>query len=752
MVNIGKQLRRLDIKHSPKNPRALRRSVMRGITWNLLEWSAIMTDYVTQQLGNYRLVRHLGRGAFADVYLGIHVHLKTPAAIKVLHTELTSSDIEKFRTEARTIARLEHPHIVRVLDFGIDGYTPYLVMNYAPNGTLRQRHPKGSILPLATIINYVKQLTEALQYAHQQKLIHRDIKPENMLLGRHNEILLSDFGFVLIAQSSISQSIKEMAGTIPYMAPEQLQGKPRPSSDQYALGIVIYEWLSGDRPFQGSVLEIATQHMLKPPPPLRIKNPAIPSEVEEVVFTALAKDPQQRFATVQAFANALEQASQVVAPLASASTIVIEESSELPSIGSQPLSAITPAGLTYNAAPAFQPLAAEESLSDRDSSNLQHKSDISAVSKIHSQRSLSRRAVLFGLAGAAIGSVASNGIWIAKSAGLFAPRSSTGPTSTPTPILPVPGTTLFTYTGHTGAVLAAAWSPDGYRIASGSTDNTVQVWDAATGGHPRTYRGHKDWVQAVAWSPNGQYIASGGSFYRGAGDRTAQVWEAATGYHIFTFYEHTGAVSSIAWSPDGNRIASSSYDRSVRIWDAFSGSNVVIYPRHSNWVTSVAWSPDGKHIASASHDGKVRVWDAATGQDIFPPLEHTNWVTSVAWSRDGKYIASATGDSVSNGLREHQVHVWNANTGKLAYTYRGHKDGITSVAWSPNGKHIASSGGNFNSGEGDISIQVWDALNGNQILTYTGHHKTVNFVAWTAEGSRIASASRDMTVQVWKAE
>ncbi len=87
-----------------------------------------MTDYVTQQLGNYRLVRHLGRGGFADVYLGIHIHLKTQAAIKVLHTELTSSDFEKFRTEARTIARLEHPHIVRVLDFGIDGYTPYLVM------------------------------------------------------------------------------------------------------------------------------------------------------------------------------------------------------------------------------------------------------------------------------------------------------------------------------------------------------------------------------------------------------------------------------------------------------------------------------------------------------------------------------------------------------------------------------------------------------------------------------------------------
>jgi WD40 repeat protein/tRNA A-37 threonylcarbamoyl transferase component Bud32 len=702
-----------------------------------------MTDYVTQQLGNYRLVRHLGRGAFADVYLGIHVHLKTPAAIKVLHTELTSSDIEKFRSEARTIARLEHPHIVRVFDFGIDGYTPYLVMSYAPNGTLRQRHPKGSILPLAAIINYVKQLTEALQYAHQQKLIHRDIKPENMLLGRHNEILLSDFGFVLIAQSSISQSIKEMAGTIPYMAPEQLQGKPRPASDQYALGIVIYEWLSGDRPFQGSVLEIATQHMLKPPPPLGIKNPAIPPEVEEVVFTALAKDPGQRFATVQAFSNALEQASQIVVPLASSSTNTIEELSALPSIGTQPLSAITPAELTYD--------AAEESLSDRDSSDLQHKSNLAAASKIHSQRRLSRRAVLFGLIGVAIGSVASNGIWIAKSAGLLGGGSPTALT----PNLPLPGTTLYIYTGHTGTVCCAVWSSDGYRIASASTDKTVRVWDAATGGKVLTYRGHKDWVLSAAWSPDGKYIASGGAGYTGGGDRTVQVWEATTKNLIYTFHNHTDSVSSVAWSPDGSRIASASYDNSVRVWDAYTGQNVLIYPDHTDWVKSVAWSPDGKRIASASHDKTVRVWDASTGHNVLNPLKHTNWVQSAAWSPDGKHIVSGIGDSISNGLGDHLVHIWDTTSGKVVYTYRGHQDEVATVAWSPNGKRIASAGGNPvypTTRDGDTTVQIWDAFTGNNVLTYHGHNKIVFSLAWSPEGSRIASASRDMTVQIWKAE
>ncbi len=269
-----------------------------------------MADLVGQQLGNYRLLRLLGEGGFAEVYLGEHIHLGTHAAIKVLRTQLISDDVDKFRIEARTIARLIHPHIVRVLDFGVEGKTPFLVMDYAPHGTLRQRHPYRTRLPLDTIISYVKQVADALQYAHNQRLVHRDIKPENMLIGLRNEILLSDFGIAIISQSSRYQSAQDMAGTIAYMAPEQIQAHPRPASDQYSLGIVVYEWLSGDRPFHGSFTEIAIKHSVVLPPPLREKVPTISPVVERVVLTALAKDPKERFGSVQAFANALEQACQ----------------------------------------------------------------------------------------------------------------------------------------------------------------------------------------------------------------------------------------------------------------------------------------------------------------------------------------------------------------------------------------------------------------------------------------------------------
>jgi len=698
-----------------------------------------MTDHITQQIGNYQLVRHLGRGAFSDVYLGIHVHLKTPAAIKILHTELTSSDVEKFRTEARTIARLEHPHIVHVLDFGIEDHTPFLVMSFAPNGTLRQRHPKGTILSLATIISYVTQIAEALQYAHQQKYIHRDIKPENMLLGRHNEVLLSDFGFASISQSSISQSTKEMAGTIPYMAPEQFHGKPRFASDQYSLGIVVYEWLTGERPFQGSVLEIATQHMINPPPPVRIKNTAIPPEVEEVLLTALAKDPQRRFATVQAFANALQQASNIVFPIASASTISFEEVSELPSIGTQPISAgMPPAVLTHNTPPLFQTDTFKESYSNIESSNNQQLANVSVESTTHSQRRLSRRAVLFGLAGVAIGSVVSNGIWLAKSAGTLGEGSKTIP--------PPPVTALFTYIGHKGPVLTATWSPDGYRIASGSYDTTVRVWGAFAGWPSFTYPLHKDYVWSVAWSPDGKYISSAGGSY----DKSVRVWDAATGNPLYIFDDYTDGVNSVVWSPDGKLIASGSYDKLVKVRDPFNLTTPFTLSGHTSAVKSVAWSPNGKYIASGSFDQTVRVWDASTGNLIYT-LSHNNYVKSVAWSHDSKFIASSTGDTGSGGSGEHLIYIWNATNRKLVRKYNGHNDGVATVAWSPDGKRIASAGGNIKTGFGDSSVQIWDVSSGNRVLTYTGHHKMVNSVAWAPGGSYIASASWDMTVQVWKA-
>jgi serine/threonine protein kinase len=259
-----------------------------------------MVDRVGQQLGNYRLVSLLGQGGYAEVYLGQHVRFKQQAAIKILHAHLSEQEAEHFQQEAETIATLAHPSIIRVLDFVVQDGVPFLVMDYAAGGSLRRRYPKGSLVPLPVIISSVKQVAEALQYAHEQKFIHRDVKPENMLVGKRQEILLSDFGIATIVHSTSSLNVDAQgtSGTLAYMAPEQIEGHPRPASDQYALGVVVYEWLCGERPFEGSVSELIAQQLSMPPPSLRERAVTIPTEVEQVVLRALAKDPKARFASV----------------------------------------------------------------------------------------------------------------------------------------------------------------------------------------------------------------------------------------------------------------------------------------------------------------------------------------------------------------------------------------------------------------------------------------------------------------------
>ena len=256
-------------------------------------------DWIGQRLGNYQLVSLLGRGGFAEVYLGEHIHLGTQAAVKVLTTELTSNKMEQFRNEARTIFSLEHPHIVRMLEYSLDGSTPYIIMYYATNGSLRKRHPYGTRVPLQMVVEYVKQVAAALQHAHDEGLVHRDVKPDNMLIGKHDEILLSDFGVVTVSSTFNPNQVQEQTGTWAYIAPEQIKRQAVRASDQYALGITVYEWLCGKPPFEGDWYNLYHQHLNVSPQSLHERVPDIPLNVEQVVMRTLAKYPDQRFASVR---------------------------------------------------------------------------------------------------------------------------------------------------------------------------------------------------------------------------------------------------------------------------------------------------------------------------------------------------------------------------------------------------------------------------------------------------------------------
>ena len=708
-----------------------------------------MTNRQGQRLGNYRLIRLLGQGGFAEVYLGEHVFLGTQAAIKVLLVRLADEEMEGFLKEARTIAGLTHPNILRVLEFGVENNVPFLVLEFAPNGTLRKRHPKGSILPLTVIVPYVSQIASALQYIHNRKLIHRDIKPENLLLGTNDEVLLSDFGTAMVFQTLHTQGTLEMAGTVSYMAPEQIRGKPRPASDQYGLGVVVYEWLCGVPPFQGSFTEMYSQHMLAIPPSLRGRNPMISPEVEQVVLTTLSKEPEQRFASVSAFANALEQASKPVQrDYSSTSTVVSQPSSR----SSHRVSSEEEGFPTLNASVSelmSRPASTTPHYSTQEHTAVQGPVPVAPQPVITPEpvlpppkdkpsRGISRRAVVVGLLGLGSVAVAGGAAWlIVSKQNPFAFGSGAIPTPTPTPI---PGTTYITYRGHIGPVYAIAWAPKGLHIASGGADNKVIVWDAISpaGNNLYTFLDHSQSVNALAWSPDGTRIASASA------DKTVRVWDAFSGSTHFVYTLHTDNIRTVAWSSDGTRIASGGDDKTVQVWDANTGKRLVTYTGHIGSVLSVTWSLDNTRIASGSADNTVQVWNAATAGKSFSNT-YSDWVNAVTWSPGGNRIAS--------GGRDKMVHVWDAFTGAPVLTYNLHSNAIYAVKWSPDGQHIASSS--------EEQVRIWNPTPPapKTLNTYAGNMSSVKAVSWSPDGMRIASGGGDptqprggdTTVQIWQA-
>jgi serine/threonine protein kinase len=265
-----------------------------------------------QRFGNYKLIKRIGQGGFADVYQAQHIYLHHYVVVKLLKASLGQKARQSFLTEARIMVSLDHPHIVRVFDFGIQDGTPHIVMQLASKGSLRHMHPEGTRLPLATILRYAQQVADALTYLHQRNLIHQDIKPENMLLDANDNVLLGDFGLAIMLDETMSQQSEDFVATLAYTAPERFKSRSASSaaSDQYALAIVIYEWLIGQRPFHGSAVDIMQQHLHTNPPPLRRFVSTIPPQVERVVLKALHKDPEQRFTGVQAFVDALRKADE----------------------------------------------------------------------------------------------------------------------------------------------------------------------------------------------------------------------------------------------------------------------------------------------------------------------------------------------------------------------------------------------------------------------------------------------------------
>ncbi len=275
-----------------------------------------MQDLTGQTLGQYRIIEPLGQGGMASVFKAFQPSLERYVAIKVLPPYYVHEQgfAERFIREAKAVARLEHPHILPVYDFGREGDYTFIAMKYVPAGTLKDMIVAGAV-ETERAIEIIEHLAQALDYAHEQGIIHRDVKPSNVLMDRGDWALLMDFGLAKMVEGSVQLTASGVGvGTPAYMSPEQGQGKKADHrADIYSLGVVLYEMLTGRVPFDAETpMAVVIKHITEPLPMPRLVNPAIPEQIELVILKALAKDPQDRYQSCGEMSAALKRAAQAV--------------------------------------------------------------------------------------------------------------------------------------------------------------------------------------------------------------------------------------------------------------------------------------------------------------------------------------------------------------------------------------------------------------------------------------------------------
>jgi WD40 repeat protein len=720
----------------------------------------------------YEFLSVIGTGGMGIVYKARHRTLERTVAIKMLRGGcLTDPECRhRFYLEAEAVARLQHPNIIQVFELGLvepppgdRRLKPFMALEYVDGGTLAA-HTDAPRSP-AYAVAMVEKLARAVHAAHELGVVHRDLKPANVLLTREGEPKIADFGLAKqFRDERADAGFVTIAGTVmgtpEYMAPEQVASQdPGPAIDIYALGVILYELLTGRVPFLAATPE-ETMFLVRYQEPVspRCLEPHLPRDLETICLKCLEKVSSKRYATALALAEDLARWAHglpIQARPLGLGEQTLRWARRNPAVASLSAAVVLVAltglsGVLWKWREAQQQAnAAEQAVAlARDHAQAErwerYRANIVAASsalQVHNF-SAAREAV------EASPEEFRNWEW----------RYFQQQTDLAQDVLAWPD----------AVVSAAVVTPDGTAAALLNVDDSVRVWDVRSRQEKRTFlplrdqvhmmlspdgrtltypssdnscvlcdiatdqrrylRGHEKRVRRICFSRDASRVATLGM------DGACRVWDAATCTALLTC--PGPGLGGIEFSQDGQRLAALQ-DREVQVWDVGTGKQTALLQGHEHPVHGLCFNAGGSRLLTVEvHPGNtIRLWDVPTGQLRAVLRGHTNRLHHLAFSPDDRRIASA-------GL-DQTIRLWDGATGQLRATLSGHKGAVNRVLFSPDSRYLLS-------GSQDHTLRLWDAESGLQLAILGGHDEEIFDLAFSADGADMVSVSRDATVRTWK--